>query len=111
MIQRTGVKHHHIVKGGFTAGASGKEPACQCRRQRDAGSVPEWGRSPGGGHGNLLQYSFLENPHGKGSLVGYSPWGHKESNTAEVTEHPCRVITYRDVMMKRNLWILLKMES
>ena len=28
---------------------------------RDAGSIPGWGRSPGGGHGNPLQYSCLEN--------------------------------------------------
>ena len=41
------------------------------------------GRSPGGGHGNPLQYSCLQNPHGQRSLVGYSPWGHKESDTAE----------------------------
>ena len=27
----------------------------------------------------LLYYSCLENPHGQRSLVGYSPWGHKES--------------------------------
>ena len=32
---------------------------------------------PGGGHGNLLQYSCLENPHGQRSLAGYSPWGHQ----------------------------------
>ena len=31
---------------------------------RDTGSIPGLGRSPGGGHGNPLQYSFLENPHG-----------------------------------------------
>ena len=31
----------------------------------------------GGGHGNPLQYSCLENPHGQSSLEGYSPWGHK----------------------------------
>ena len=31
---------------------------------RDTGSIPELGRSPGGGHGNPLQYSFPENPHG-----------------------------------------------
>ena len=36
-----------------------------------------------GGHGNLLQYSCLENPHGQRSLAGYSPWGRKESNTTE----------------------------
>ena len=31
-----------------------------------------------GGHGNPLQYSCLENPHGQRSLMGYSPWGCKE---------------------------------
>ena len=35
------------------------------------------------GHGNPLQYSCLENPHGQRSLAGYSPWGHKESDTTE----------------------------
>ena len=40
---------------------------------RDIGSIPESGRSPGGGHSNLLQYSCLENPHGLRSLAGYSP--------------------------------------
>ena len=29
---------------------------------RDVGSIPELGRSPGGGHGNPLQYSCVENP-------------------------------------------------
>ena len=37
----------------------------------------------GGGYGNPLQYSCLENPHGQRSLVGYRPWGHKESDMAE----------------------------
>ena len=40
---------------------------------RDVGSIPELGRSPGGGHGSPLQYSCLENPHGQRSLAGYSP--------------------------------------
>ena len=40
---------------------------------RDSGSIPGSGRSPGGGHGSPLQYSCLENPHGQGSLAGYSP--------------------------------------
>ena len=34
---------------------------------RDAGSIPGLGRSPGGGHGNPLQYSCLENPRDRGS--------------------------------------------
>ena len=37
---------------------------------RDVGSIPGWGRSPGGGNGNLLQYSCLENPTDRGA---YSP--------------------------------------
>ena len=35
---------------------------------RDAGSIPGSGRSPGGGHGNPLQYSCLENPIDRGGL-------------------------------------------
>ena len=34
---------------------------------KDAGSVPGWGRFPGGGHGNQLQYSCLENPMDRGA--------------------------------------------
>ena len=47
---------------------------------RDMGLIPGLGRSPGGGHGNPLQCSCLENPHGQRSLAGYS---HKESDTTE----------------------------
>ena len=34
---------------------------------RDMGSIPGSGRSPGGGHGNPLQYSCLENPMDRGA--------------------------------------------
>ena len=48
---------------GFPGGASGKEPAFQCRRcKRPRDLIPVSGRSPGGGHGNPLQYSCLESP-------------------------------------------------
>ena len=49
----------------------------------DLGSVPGLGISPGGRHGNPLQYSCLEKPHGQRSLAGYSPWGRKELDTTE----------------------------
>ena len=49
----------------------------------DPGSIPGLGRSPGEGNGNPLQYSCLEKSHGPRSLVGYSPWGCKESDTTE----------------------------
>ena len=53
----------------------------------DLGLTPGLGRFLGRGHGNPLQYSCLENPHGQRSLVGYSPWGHKESDTTERLSH------------------------
>ena len=47
----------------------------------DLASIPGLGTTPGGGHGNPLQYSSLENPHGQRSLAGYSPRGRKASDT------------------------------
>ena len=67
----------------FPGGTSGKEPICQCRRHRDSGLIPGFGRSPGGGHSNPLQYSCLENLHGQSSLEGYSSWGHKKLDMME----------------------------
>ena len=49
----------------------------------NVGSIPESGRCPGAGNGNPLQCSCLENPHGQRSLVGCSPWGHKELDMTE----------------------------
>ena len=42
-------------------------PSANAGDIRDAGAVPELGRSPGGGHGNPLQYSCLENPMDRGA--------------------------------------------
>ena len=47
------------------------------------GLIPALGRSPGEGNGNPLQYSCLKNSMDKRSLVGYSPWGGKKSDTTE----------------------------
>jgi len=68
---------------GFPGGSTGKESTSNTG---DLGSVSGLGRSPGGGHGNPLQYSHLENSHGQRSLVGYSPRGHKESDMTEASE-------------------------
>ena len=46
---------------------SGKESTCNARDAVDSGSIPGLGRSPGGGNGNLLQYSCLENPRDGGA--------------------------------------------
>ena len=69
-----------MIYMGFPGGSDSKECACNVG---DLGLIPGWGRSPGRGHGNPLQYSCLENPHGWRSQVGYSPWGRKESDTTE----------------------------
>ena len=45
----------------------GKNPPASAGDTRDMGSVPGLGRSPGGGHGNPLQYSCLENPMDRGA--------------------------------------------
>ena len=61
---------------------SGKESSCN---SGDAGLIPGSGRSPGGGQPIPL---FLPGEfHGQRSLVGYSPWGRKESDATEATEH------------------------
>ena len=65
---------------GFPGGSENKEST---HNPGDLGSIPGSGRSPGGGHGNPLQYSCLENPHGQRSLAGCSPWGHKELDMTE----------------------------
>ena len=79
--------NHHLVHipcpphpRYFPGGSDSRESACNVG---DLGSVPGLGRSPGGGHGNPLQYSCLENPYGQRSLAGYSSWGRKESDTTE----------------------------
>ena len=46
---------------------SSKESTCNAGDARDKGSIPGWGRSPGGGNGNLLQYSCLGNPMDRGA--------------------------------------------
>ena len=70
----------YITSQGFPCGSAGKESTCNVG---DLGLIPGLGRSRGVGNGNPLQYSCLENPHGQRSLVVYSPWGCKESDTTE----------------------------
>ena len=53
---------------GFPGGAVVKNLPARAGNAGDAGSVPGLGRSPGGGHGNPLQYFFLENSLDRGAL-------------------------------------------
>ena len=78
------------IMRGFPGSSAGKESTCNAG---DPDLIPGLGRSPGGGHGNPLQYSCLENPHGQRSLAGYSPWGCKESDmTEQLNKHICCIL-------------------
>ena len=52
---------------GFPGSTSGKEAAASAGDTGDLDSIPGSGRSPGGGHGNPLQCSCLENPMDRGA--------------------------------------------
>ena len=78
--ERQYIKKQYVYLLDFPAGSDGKESTCHVG---DLGLIPGLGRSPGGGHGNPLQYFCLENSRGQRSLVGYSPRGCKESDTTE----------------------------
>ena len=58
---------HILWFKGFPGGTSDKEPAGQCRRNKRHRLDPGLGRFPGGGHGNPLHYSCLENPIDRGA--------------------------------------------
>ena len=64
---------------GFPGGSDNKELTCKAG---DLDLISELGRSPGEGNGCQLHYSCLENSRYRGA-VGYSPWGHKESDKTE----------------------------
>ena len=100
---------------GFPDGASGKEPACQCRRLRFnpwAGKIP-WRRA-----WQPITVLLPGESPGQRSLAGYSPRGHKESDTTEVTwqqqETPITVLGAGNRLKPRNslkatahsVWIL-----
>ena len=65
------VFYHRFLKltneYGLPRWHSGKESACHAGDARDVGSIPGFGRSPGEGNGNPLQYSCLENPMDRGA--------------------------------------------
>ena len=67
----------------------GKESTCKAG---DSGSIPGSKRIPGGGNGNLLQYSCWENPMDRGACWAIVQWDCKESN---ITEHTVVVMIIR----------------
>ena len=69
----------------FPGGASGKEPACQCRRHKRLRFDP-WVRKIPWKRAWQPTPEFLPGKsHEQRSLVGYSPWGHRELDLTEAT--------------------------
>ena len=56
-----------LVRWGFPGGTMIKKLPANAGNVRDVGLISRSGRSPGGGQGNPLQYSYLENPLGRGA--------------------------------------------
>jgi len=71
----------------FPSGASSKEPTCQCRRLKRLELNPWVGKIPWRRVWQPTPVYLPGESHGQRSLEGYSPWGHKESDTTQVREH------------------------
>ena len=80
-----------MLPWGLLGGSVVKNPPADAGDAGDVSLIPGWGRPPGGGHGNPLQYAFFfftpvflpGESHRRKSLVGCRPWGAKESDKTE----------------------------
>ena len=73
-------RDHQDSLQGLPRWLSGKEPTCQCRRRR---FYPWAGKTPWRRKWQPTPVFLPGESHGQRSLAGYSPWGHKESDTTE----------------------------
>ena len=90
----------HSFADKFSPGGSdSKESTCNVG---DLGSIPGLGRFPGGGHGNILQLFLPGEFHGQKSLVGYSPWVHKE---LDMIERLSMHMSIKVFLKETSLWI------
>ena len=67
----------------FSGSACGEEPACQCRRHMRCMFDPWVGKIPWRRKWQPTSLFLPGESHGQRSLAGYSPWGHRESDTTE----------------------------
>ena len=77
---------------GFLGSARGKEPSHQWRRQKRCGFHPCVGKIPWRRTWQLTPVFQPGESHGQRSPVGCGPYGHKESDTTEATEHACACV-------------------
>ena len=76
-----------IATNGFPGGAGGKEPVCQCRRHKRRRFDPWVGKIPWRRECQRMPVFLPGEFRGPGSLIGYSQWGHKESDMTEESKH------------------------
>ena len=72
---------------GFPGGTVVKNAPAKTGDIRDVGLIPGWEDPLVKGY--PLRYSCLENPMNRGAWRATCPWGHKELDTTEVTQHAC----------------------
>ena len=84
MVQYLHLTYAHTLIWASQVALVVKNPLANAGDMRNMGSVPESGRFPGGGHGNPLQYSCLENPMDRGAWWATVRGGHRELDTTEV---------------------------
>ena len=77
--------HFLFLSMNFLGGTNGKEPISQCSRQKRPGFNPWVGNITWRRKGQSTSVFLPGESHGQRSLVGYSSWGCKESNTTEHT--------------------------
>ena len=80
------------VQLSLAGGASGKEPACHCRRQKRCQFNPWVRKIPRSRKGHRPPVFLPGESHEQRSLVGYSPWGCKEFGMTEATLHACSLV-------------------
>ena len=98
------IKGHY---GGFPGHASGKEPACQCRRRKRQDFDPRVEKIPWRRAQQPTPIFLPGESHGQRSLVVYSLWGYKESDMTEATQHAHTQRTVNDLpgmLTLRSLW-------
>ena len=94
-----------MAVSGFPGGTSGKNPPANAGDTGDVGSILGSGRSPGGGHGNPLHYSCLENPMDRGA------WGFTAHGVTKFQTRLKRPSTHTCTHKKRNFPVLCRVTS
>jgi len=88
---------------GFPGGAVVKNPLANAGDAEDAGSIPRLGRSPGGGNGNPLQYSCLENSMGReawqATMHGVSKTLRVPKSLHNYTQHTASLLLSTSVLL------------